>query len=206
MQVCVVGNGPSAKGYGEQIDACDFVVRAKTWWKYGAVDVGTKVDAIVNDGWWGEPDEEAWKGCEHWLAWTVERMKLRKDRAWIPLTRLSQKVGMGLVRIFSHELRERAVRHIKPPGDGTFSTGFVGVLMAMELFSGCDELHIYGFDGVRTGGPNFADARRPDRGKRNRDWSAEKRALAELFGGTWLGHPCQTKLKWPQMPDLGETP
>ena len=202
MNLCVVGNGPSAEGRGREIDACNYVVRVKTWWRYGAVAAGTKVNAVVNDGWWGEVDEKAMTGCEHWLAWTVERMQLRKSRAWVPMTRLSQKVGMDLIRIFPHDLRERAIRHIKPPGDGTFSTGFVGILMAMELFPGCDELHIYGFDGIRTGGPNFSDARREDRGIRNRDWTAEKRAIAEIHNGTWLGEPTGVELNWPDMPEL----
>ena len=52
MRVCVVGNGPSAQGKGEIIDAADFVVRIKAFWCHGAEDAGSKIDALA---WYGFP-------------------------------------------------------------------------------------------------------------------------------------------------------
>lgn len=42
--VAIVGNGPTAAGKGPEIDACDFVVRIKSFWMHGADDAGTGIN------------------------------------------------------------------------------------------------------------------------------------------------------------------
>ena len=68
MQVAIVGNGPTANGKGNEIDAADFVVRLKAFWAHGPVDAGRHLDALCwyggMNGWDTAP---TLPDCEHWI-------------------------------------------------------------------------------------------------------------------------------------------
>lgn len=198
MKLCIVGQGPTAKGHGKEIDACDKVVRIKTWWHAGATDTGSKWDvhAHYGDGFWDDRPE--FHG-EHW--WTQTMCQVRRNPAgWSRLSFVANRARYEPVRFAPDALWDAAFARLQRHP----STGFMVVAMAMEIVEP-SELVLFGFDGTTPDEPRmYNDARggRVDT-KCSHDLLAEKRAIAEILGGAWLGEPCRTKLYWPQMPELG---
>ncbi|MHC4867290.1 MAG: hypothetical protein ACYTEX_24720 [Planctomycetota bacterium] len=203
MRLCIVGQGPSAEGKYEEIDSCDFVVRIKSFWKHGADRAGRRLDALASYGdWGGWKDAPSWvTGGDHeyWLTQTVLQIKGHpNETAWQRLEFVSQRLKLRCMRWLPVDLWRRAEGRLGSHP----STGFVSVCMAMEI-KRPDELVLYGFDSTLPGRPNYGDARHPDPNDRHsHDVLEEKRAIAEILRGTWLGKPTSTKLIWPDMPDL----
>ncbi len=205
MQVCIVGNGPSAKGHGAEIDACDFVVRMKAFWSRGAENAGEKIDAWA---WFGltEPKDADHVPAEkvpehvpphvrHWFTDCMEQIgKDRQDRVVLA-------AGLSPMPLYhiSNAMRNRAARYLHSHP----TTGFLTICMALDLYPSC-ELVLYGFDGLASDQPNYNDARGilPVNICDGVDMVAEKRAIAELLDGQWMGKPSQVKLTWPDMPEI----
>ena len=190
MRFCVVGNGPSAKGHGTEIDACDFVVRMKAWWAHGAEDAGQRIDAWA---WFGADQEIVLPvpvfACEHWFTHCMAQAP-----GWdTPMLRaaFAREARQQPTRFLADWLWIRAVGYL----DRLPSTGFVAVLMGLEALCPA-ELLLIGFDSLTPGSPNFNNARykSPRNGAHN--FVKEKAALAEIHNGSWLGKPINTKLEW----------
>lgn len=208
MKLCVVGNGPSAKGKGAEIHACDFVVRMKAWWVYGAEDAGLKCSAWAH---FACPQVEAafaraspaertfTTSGETWMTHTVAQMVKSETRAPtnIYVSRLEFVVYCANGRPIRWWTDHwQAVARDRLGSDP--SSGFVTVCMAMMRSP--KELHLYGFDATTPDRPNFDNAR-IKQAPCGHDFAAEKRAMAEIAKGTWLGQPTTTKLIWPDKPE-----
>ncbi len=203
MKVCIVGNGPSAEGHGPEIDASDFIVRMKAFWLFGAVDSGERCDAWA---WFGETDPRRAEAVpeadidnvgarEHWF--TQCNLQIPETKRY--RLELAQRFSdVARWRQISDTLWKRMRAHL-----GRFpSTGITAVAMAIDLLP-VDELLLFGFDGTTPDKPNYHDARRPNPNDPHaHDQLAEKRAIAELLDGQWLGEPSKVKLIWPDMPEL----
>lgn len=199
MNVCVVGNGPSAEGRGAEIDACDFVVRIKAWWRHGAADAGTRIDA------W------AWYGCkrgltyippfrcQNWFTHCPKQTqshgsKIRRARRKSFLEHSSEQRTQFLTDVQWQTMRSFTGKHP--------STGMVAVFMAIERFPDCN-LHLYGFDSTRLDQPNFFDARRPDLTPKDPHCQQrEKTVFRRINTGMWLNNPTKVTLTWPDMPRM----
>lgn len=202
MRVAVVGNGPSARGKGREIDACDFVVRLKAFWLYGAEDAGRRVDAIcwygVDDGWDNPP---VIKEAEIWI--TQEPRLFRGDCEGQSgpdrLERIVNLANLGRIRWMPTESFCRSDAYIgRSP-----TTGFTAVNMAIHIHRP-DEIHLFGFDATTRDRPNYDDARRkiPLWVDDYHNMEREKWVISELFNGHWLGEPCTTRLTWHDMPEV----
>jgi hypothetical protein len=189
MKVCVVGNGPSAKGKGSVIDACDFVVRIKQYWTFGAEGVGDKIDAWA---WYGAAvaTEKAPVACEHWITQSMYEYAQREwkhDDGAIRLERITSLRRDGVLRFIHHNVVCDLSQHL-----GAFaSTGLRAI--AMALTTQPDELVIAGFDAIAD---DDMDARDGQHRPPCHDMRAEKRLLCELEDGRWLGEPSRTRLRW----------
>lgn len=202
MIVAIVGNGPTAAGKGREIDRCDFVVRLKAYWAYGALDAGDHVDAVcwygVDDGCFEMVD---FRDVEFWV--TQEPRLFRGDCEGVPgserLEQIVKAAQWNVIRWMPTELFCRSDAYIgRSP-----TTGFTAINMALHVLQP-REIHLFGFDATTRDGPNSDDARRriPDEMYTEyHDMLAEKRVIAELFVGKWLGEPCGTRLVWHEMPE-----
>jgi len=202
MNLCVVGNGPSAKGRGRDIDACDVVVRIKAWWAHGAEDAGDRCDVLAwagHDGGFQELKEPL--NCEHWFLVHPERLQgMPRGDANKRVSFFSQHAQLSLIRWSTDTLWHLAFARL----DRHPSSGFMTFAMAMGIIKP-DVMTLFGMDSTLPDAPNYADARLPfiPRPPFPHNLLAEKREIAEIDNGTWLGEPCHTKLHWPDMPDLG---
>lgn len=210
MKVCIVGNGPSAAGQGQLIDAADCVVRMKAWWSFGALDAGKKCDILA---WFGS--DWGWsvgKGghpppallCEHWFTqpWDVLAPRTMESLR-NALHFLIVRSNGNPVRFIPGSLWHKCVKAL---GGKHPSTGFSSVAMAIEYLSP-DEIVLVGFDGTTRDKPNFGDARRELEAKDlsdvpPHDLLSEKRLIVKLFDGTWLGEPVSLKLTWIAQPSV----
>lgn len=212
MRVCVVGNGPSAKGRGREIDACDFVVRIKAFWLHGAENTGEKTNALAYYGSWAgawDRMSELRRSCEHWFTHSPRQIEALKDIGYEQMGFVCHCAELKPIRWLTNQLWDQMTDYVKRHP----STGFVTVGMAMEILD-IDELVLYGFDSTTVDRPNYTDARLdwvidhlpflPPGRQLAHDTLAEKRAIAEIGQGTWLGKPCEVELVWPDMPDLGQ--
>jgi len=203
MKICVAGNGPTAKGLGKEIDACDCVVRTKAWWHYGAEHAGQRVDAVA---WFGTQQEE-WFAlnsragvpqCEHWLSWCPRQFQecppgfARGELFFRYIT-----FDLPVAQLGNHQWL-RLCNHLgRHP-----STGIVAVMMALARWPTC-ELVLAGFDATIPGEPTYHDARHPVcEDLHAHDMIAEKKALAQIAEGSWLGEPCKAKLTWLHQPKI----
>lgn len=204
MRVCIVGNGPSAKGHGTEIDACDIVIRLKAWWRFGAVDAGSKCDvwahfacpqvqAVYENKSTPEEMQRTTDG-EHWMLHTVEQMRDPKERVGF----LVRMAALGVLRWVTQSCWQRARDYL----DRDPSSGMVAAAMAMDVYEPT-ELALYGFDCTTPDQPNFENARIRQL-PCDHDFVAEKRALAEIHEGRWLGEAVETGLVWPDEPVLCE--
>lgn len=200
MRVAIVGNGPSAAGHGQAIDACDRVVRIRAFWSYGALDVGRRTDAWA---WFGSQSDMDLQNvprlsCEHWFTHCPEQLLQRAD-GLCGISRasyFSRYAGLNPLRWLPSDLWQKACAHLgfHP------STGFITVALAIAIYQPT-ELHLYGFDGYTE---PFSDARReiPAAQQTHHNMPAEKHAFAEISNGTWLGDPLPhpITLIWPGTP------
>ena len=199
----IVGNGPTAAGKGCWIDACEFVVRMKAYWSHGAEDAGDKVNALawygVDDGWENPPefpsDMEFWITQEPRLFHGECLAKPGNER----LAKIVEVADFRIIRWMKTEPFCDSDMYIgRSP-----TTGFTAINMAMYVLRP-REIHLFGFDATTRKGPNSDDARRiiPDEMYTEyHDLESEKRKIAELFDGTWLGRPCATRLVWHDIPE-----
>lgn len=199
MRVCVVGQGPSAGGKGEIIDACDFVVRIKSFWAYGALDAGARMDAWAWYGEWTEHehkrDEKPTLDCEHWVTHAPKQLSVGFD-GWPRVAHIIREANGRCLRWLSEAQWGKAREHLgRHP-----STGFVVILMVLDRFPDC-ELVLHGFDSTLPELPNYTDARF-DVIAPAHDILAEKQAMRELDNGKWLGEPTRATLDWPVRPDI----
>jgi len=198
MRFCVVGAGPTAEGKGRLIDGCDFVVRIKRFWQDSASNAGSKCNAVATYDAPGEMSEYA-HGAEVWITQSPQQMVMRHGAN--VLEGLAGFADLGVMRWITHAFWELVCSGLQSQP----STGLVAIAMGMQLFSP-GTLVIVGFDQLTPADPNFDCARRsvvvlPD-GSAQHPFVNEKRALAEIFNGVWLGEPTDTTLRWPDMPEL----
>lgn len=196
MNVCVVGNGPSADGRGADIDACDFVVRLKGWWNRAAADAGSRIDAWA---WYGCQEgcrDKPEFTCEHWFTHSPKQTQKhdtatrRARRKWFDRYAEGQPV---------HVLTNEQWTRLRASTGRDPSTGMVAIGMAIERFPDC-HLHLYGFDSTTTVRPNFCDARGPKVMDDPHGQIREKRQFRLIVLGEWLGKPTKVTLTWPDMP------
>lgn len=193
MRVCVVGNGPSARGHGREIDACDFVVRLKGWWAHAAEDAGSKIDAWV---WFGDvqslPSGRPHMICQHWYTHCPEQTAEQPQRS---------RMRWEVFRYFADGLPQWQL----PDGmwkqacdylHGTHpSVGFIAVHMAMHLLRP-ESLLLAGFDSTTPDAPNYAPARVDWRRTFGHDFALEKQMFAAIRESRWMGDPTKTRLEW----------
>lgn len=184
MKSCVVGNGPSGKGLGRIIDACDFVVRIKEYWTFGAEDTGAQIDAWA---WYGQSKDTHRPYCEHWVTQSIPEFRRREEIHHDGFARLEQIVSGGLRLWFIEHSR---VMELEQHLDAFASTGLRAIAMALARCP--DELLITGFDAMANDDP---DARGPQRPPCH-DMRKEKQLLFELDQGQWLGKLCKTRVTW----------
>ncbi len=203
MKVCVVGNGPSARGRGEEIDACDFVVRLKAFWIHGAADAGSNIDAWA---WYGDDLDfghvtPTQTDCrEHWFT-QCPKQTLRQDsqtREARQQAVLKYSAGHRRQSLADGQWSEIRAFTGKYP-----STGMVAVFMAIERFPDCN-LHLYGFDATTRDEPGFCDARKPDaHPKDSHGQLGEKLSFRRIATeGKWMNKPTNVTLTWPDMPRM----
>ena len=195
MRVCVVGQGPSAEGMGREIDACDVVVRIKNFWEWGAQDSGEKCDVWAQYGGIDLPSGVA--ASEHWFTICPHQLESHGKAADL-ISSFNRNAAGHSIRWLDDErwMQARAYLLSHP------TTGFVCVLMALQTWPDA-ELHVHGFDSMQPDGPNYYDARAPVDHKGvvwPHDMAGEKRAIAEIYGGRFLGNPTSATLVWPHPP------
>ncbi len=200
MRICIVGNGPSAKGHGAEIDDCDFVVRLKAYWHHSALDTGSKTNAIA---WFGSQRNLWWETTiqpvEHWRTWS-DRQYDEALPAWKKAREFFHYTAFGLpVMVLDYAHWRHAANYL----DRFPSTGFIAVMMAIARWPECNLL-LTGYDSTIEGRPDYYDARNPNPDAPHpHDVLTEKRAMAKLLKSEWLGDPCGVKLEWLHMPELG---
>lgn len=210
MKLCIVGQGPSAKGRGREIDACDFVVRMKAFWAYGAEDAGDKISAWAWYGYAGPKGDAVPKeaiasrvpgGTEHWF--THCRYQVISNPNSHP-ARLDNAIFATEGDSF-HQLSDDLWRRAEQNLGYHPSTGFVAICMGLDRFPDA-ELVLYGFDSTTPDRSNYWDARGGlgpgDEPNLPHRVDLEKRAIAEIRDGTWLGLPTAATLTWPDMPEM----
>jgi hypothetical protein len=175
MKIAVVGNGPSAAKFGEQIDACDFVVRVNFWLEmFPGNAAGGRCDAWA---WYGQkemrPECVPPGDCEFWLcARPINEVRLPS------YSRALRTAGRRYTRITPIGLWNWLHDRL-----GTLpSTGIQAVHMALDLKPSA--LLLVGFDyaGSWKKGPHSPDG--------------EKRLLQEIVDRgnppvEWLGRADQ---------------
>jgi len=196
VKVAIVANGPTAKGKGDLIDACDYVVRMKAFWEYGATDSGSKLDALCwfgkTEGWQNAPDLS---GVEMWITQEPRIMLATPER----VRRVVNTSNLGVIRWQTYDMFYWAGEFIGVSP----TTGFSAINMAIHILHPV-ELHLFGFDHVGFDKPNAHDARRSldNEVATDHDMTSEKHRIADLFRGVWMGEKCETKLIWHEMPDM----
>ena len=197
MRVCVVGSGPSAEGQGEIIDACDFVVRVKSWWAHGAENAGEKVDAWA---WFGADRDTAMPipkmDCEHWFTICSAQYP-----DWPELDTQLEAFSRESHDHTRQYLSNEAWRQARDYFGGPLSMGFIAVVMALDVLFKPHRLLLIGFDSTTPDKPGFNNARRDTHDAETLDYQKEKQVLAELHQGLWLGQPIGITLEWIGEPD-----
>jgi hypothetical protein len=192
-----VGQGPSAEGKGDIIDACDFVVRLQDWWHCGAVNAGQKLDAHA---YFNMQKACPTGGWEQWITQYPRQVSGKPD-GQKRITMFAERAMGGVIRWLAESQWKLLHDYLKADP----STGFVAVAMALWRYPAADELVLYGFDSTVPDQANFFDAREESKREPYRvahHILAEKRVIAEIHNGTWLGRECKTALVWPDMPGL----
>ncbi len=196
-RVAVVGNGPSAGKYGREIDDADFVVRCSWFTVVGAEGAGEKLDA------W------AWLG-HHLFMDEMKSPPSGEYECWatLPLSRCNppHKEHCGNVLNVLAWAGRRVVRQTTEEDwaaqaaaiQSAPSTGFTAVDMAISSVPNITKLVLYGFDATVPDSPGWNDARPYCQWPPEcpHDFAAEKRELAKMAHGYWLGEPIDFKLVW----------
>ncbi len=202
MKLCVVGNGPNARGCGAAIDQFDFVVRTTGFWVSGPNGTGSKLDAYA---WFGAQEQipPFPHSFEHWIT--------------LPIRYANPPSGYGCH--WQNVAYHAALRPIRWVPDAMWwkecacisalssfapfappSTGFTAVDMALRIFEP-EELWLYGFDGTVQGKPGWGDNNPQWRDDGPHDLYVEKLLIHRLMTtGEWLGKPCGTRVVWPHCP------
>lgn len=207
VRVCIVGQGPSAEGKGAEIDACDFVVRIKAFWEYGAGDTGRSVDAIATYGDWNgwRPMPDWVQPKEYWFTQCpsqVEQHEMTQERghslAHHRLSFIVKQADGAAIRWLTDKRWKRLCEVVGSHP----STGFVAVAMAMWILAPA-QLLLVGFDSVDPDLPNFWDARHATtQSSIAHNMASEKKRLRELVTRwTWLGTRTATDATWLEMPE-----
>lgn len=196
MNVAIVGNGPSADGRGDAIDACDFVVRIKGFWNHGASQAGSKLDAWAT---FGEervlppirkPREIWYTRCTSHVM-DDEKLKLAFSSI------VSSAHGIPFFLFSDHEWQH--CRNVLGAGP---STGFVAVCMAISRFPCCN-LHLFGFDSTTPVAPNWEDATPVHGGNiSSHPFVREKQEIAKIDRGEWFGANTDVTLTWANRPQF----
>jgi hypothetical protein len=189
VRIAVVGNGPSAKGQGDLIDACDLVVRTGQFAKvFKDGSAGNKLSVLAWPGYRKMNKLLPKRKCEWWITcpvkWhkgparlaNVNRLSKRATKVrWIPLH------DYMAIRHRVQNLSDWAKEF--PP-----STGILAVHMAVTLHP--DSMLVCGFDA----GKAYADGRWYS--KTLHDYFAERKALEDLERGRWLGEHHDIDVDW----------
>lgn len=198
MKLCIVANGPSAEGHGREIDACDFVVRMKKYWKAGAKNAGRTIHAWATRGNLDAYQEQR-ENVEHWYVLQCSFFANRGQEKFKQEMLDMNNRGRGRRILWAARADYEELHNYlgKSP-----STATVVIYMALQVFPAC-ELVLYGFDSTTPDRPRYKDARPSGDNTPNtlHDFVAEKRAVAEIHKGTWLGKPTAATLTWPDMPE-----
>lgn len=210
--VAIVGNGPSGNNQGQEIDACDFVVRQKRWLTQGPVNAGSKVSAVCafDDQLEMTTEMESSRDWEIWCnipARCFQAEPTEKDPAswkWLLCTAAGR--GIRLLRMDSLGAMTKSIKEIDPSWEHIPHVTLGTCCLSMAIDMQPKEIHIWGYD--RTG-----------YGRTNDDWAqqkfdlpqdmlyhnhlAEKILISKLADeGTWCGKPCESKLFWHGRPRL----
>lgn len=216
MRVAIVGNGPSAKGQGAAIDACDRVVRCNRWFETAAEDAGQRTDASAlygNDSLrHGLSDAEAVAeaecfakilppACEVWLTLPLSRCRPFYPEHCGSIFAARAMAGLRPIRWVSESMWV-AEQHLLTRRRGSWaapSTGFTAIDMALAIWQPA-ELFLAGFDATEPTAPGWNDARGeawPLALALGHDLGGEKAVIRELNDKhTWLGNPLTVKIEW----------
>jgi hypothetical protein len=183
---------------GDEIDAHDIVVRMKAYWLHGAENCGTKLSV-----WATYPDLHAGvtppsEPDELWITHCPGQIRRAgREEGLVDIRR--RHLGSNAMQLEDTDWHACFARLGKHP-----STGFVTGAMAIRSYPTC-ELSLYGFDSTTPDRDDFWDARRPygggdERTALHHGIMNEKRELAKIAQGLWLGEPCEVTLNWPCKP------
>jgi hypothetical protein len=210
--MCIVGNGPSACGKGDEIDACDFVVRMSGWWRSGPGDSGRRLDAYA---WFGAqeqcevPEEYAFSAFEHWMTLPVQRCwphttptGVQHGGQW---SNVAEKATLRPIRwvtqaMWNHELAMLTLLSKTKTPEAPPSTGFTAVDMAIHLYQPT-EILLYGFDATTKDRDGWSDNNPQWTDNGPHDLHLEKQLIHKLAAeGVWINGPCGVKVTWPDDP------
>jgi hypothetical protein len=190
VRVAVVGNGPSAKGQGKAIDACDLVVRCGQFVKvFTNGSAGRKTSVWAWAGYSKNNSLAPARGTGFWITcpWKWHKGPQRKDnvralarkrRAKVRVISLAEYMA---VRKVSNALS--ACRRDLPPSTGILAVGMAVLVKPAYLL-------VCGFDA----GKPYADGRKFRTGLH--DYFAERKMLEDLEGGRWLGEHHDIDVDW----------
>lgn len=211
MRVCIVGNGPLAKGHGAEIDACDFVVRTTGWWKSGPGDVGEKLNAYAWFGASGQlpmPERYATHPFEHWFTLPLSRCNPPHEPHGGFWQNVVTQSAMRPIRWIGERIWQSEKESLMAVSDSTAfevppTTGFTAIDMAIRALNPA-EIVLYGFDATLQDKNGWGD-NNPQwtKGCEAHDMYAEKLLIHKLaIEGVWLGEKCEVKVAWPHNPIL----
>ena len=215
----IVGNGPSGRGQGPAIDGCDFVVRMKNWKKYGPIDSGQKVSALLafNKPWADITEEmESSRDWELWCPYPTFRVnvapaKMNSPETCVDWVWLLEAADGRVVRTISRQAATDILNYIRSLSaiPGVYTTaGIAAIAMAVERSPG--QLHLWGFDRVddSVGNPNndwgqVALTAQTAAKNTMHDFVAEKKMLVELVDRkSWCGKPVEFPVIWHGRPPI----
>lgn len=196
MRIAVIGNGPSAKGLGAEIDACDFVVRTGQCINaFKENEAGTKLSAWA---WPGYPKMNRYvpkgKGWQMWVTCPAEWHKGEVRMPNVARIANQHKLNVQVLNLNEYTKVRVACKALSgkdlPP-----TTGILAIHMA--LMKKPAELLLAGFDCTIPTQPGFcyADGRKGLSVKLH-DYTAEKVLTGHLLEGKWLGAEVATVTEW----------
>lgn len=194
MKAALVGNGPSAGRYGEEIDRTEFVVRMSNWIHYFPDwSAGRKCSA------WAGPfypkdnkQVPPGRGWEMWMTCPLEWHKGKKrfrnaERIAAPRGSIIRVCPLAAYTRLRQHLQSSAGRSLPP------STGILAVAMALPLAE-FSRITLYGFDAGLSNACRYANGRK---GRFNlHPFAAEAMLLGGLENGTWMGDPVSKEVVW----------
>ena len=193
LTAALVGNGPSAHGKGDEIDAHDFVVRMNSFWTHNT-DSGRKMSAYagaarpINDAPSWVLEDLRW---EYWVQMPAEHVTWKVGRSAVSMCRVLGDVNGRPLRFFREELVDAAVELLlkvaEPRPEGPYFTcGLSCLFMLLDYPVKFDVIHLYGFDGTNE---NYRYNTGVKLVRRCHDFSAEKRLIDMLLPGSRMHVP-----------------